>query len=136
MSTEQNKAVVRRFMTEVLTGRNLGLADEVLAPNYVNRWTGADRAAFKGMLTSMRSALTDLRFEMDDLVAKVKRRGKFVKGERLFPDKAKMNKRLAAISQRKADPETTEETKDHDHQLQSEEENEIPSEPRAPEGQE
>ena len=51
MSTEQNKAVVRRFMMEVLTGRNLGLADEVLAPNYCNFMTGADLAAFKGMLS-------------------------------------------------------------------------------------
>ena len=69
MSTEQNKAVVRRFMVEVLTGRNVGLADEILAPNYVNRMTGADLAAFKGFLTGMTSALTDLRFEIDDLVA-------------------------------------------------------------------
>jgi predicted ester cyclase len=69
MSTEQNKAVVRRFMVEVLTGRNVDLADEILAPNYVNRMTGADLAAFKGFLTGMTSALTDLRFEIDDLVA-------------------------------------------------------------------
>jgi len=69
MSTEQNKAVVRRFMTEVLSGRNVGLADEVLAPNYANRMTGADLAAFKGFLTGMKSALTDLRFDIDDLVA-------------------------------------------------------------------
>jgi predicted ester cyclase len=69
MSTEQNKAVVRRFMMEVLSGRSLDLADEMLAPNYMNRWTGADLAAFKGMLTGMKSALTDLRFETDDLVA-------------------------------------------------------------------
>jgi predicted ester cyclase len=69
MSTEQNKAVVRRFMMEVLSGRNLGLADEVLAPNYVNRMTGADLAAFKQMLTGMSAALTDIRFEIDDLVA-------------------------------------------------------------------
>jgi len=68
-STEQNKAVVRRFMAEVLSGRNVGLADEVLAPNYVNSMTGADLAAFKGFLTGMKSALTDLRFEIDDLVA-------------------------------------------------------------------
>ena len=35
-STEQNKAVVRRFMTECLQGGNLAVLDEVLAPNYVN----------------------------------------------------------------------------------------------------
>ena len=69
MSAEQNKAVVRRFMMEALTGRNLGLADEVLAPNYVNRMTGAGLAAFKGMLTGMSNALSDVRFEIDDLVA-------------------------------------------------------------------
>jgi predicted ester cyclase len=69
MSTEQNKEIVRRFVTEALSGRNLGLADEVLAPNYVNRMTGADLAAFKGMLTGMSTALSDVRFEIDDLVA-------------------------------------------------------------------
>ena len=69
MSTEQNKAIVRRFMMEVLSGRNLGLAEEVLAPNYVNRLTGADLAAFKGFLTGMSTALSDVQFEIDDLVA-------------------------------------------------------------------
>ncbi len=69
MSTEQNKEVVRRFMMEVLTGRNLGLADEVLAPDYYNFMTGADLAAFKGMLAGMSTALTDVRFEIEDLVA-------------------------------------------------------------------
>jgi len=69
MSTEQNKVVVRRFMMEALTGRNVGLADEVLAPNYVNRMTGAGLAAFKQMLTGMSTALTGVRFEIDDLVA-------------------------------------------------------------------
>ena len=69
MSTEQNKEIVRRFITEALSGRNVGLADEVLAPNYVNRMTGADLAAFKGMLTGMSTALSDVRFEIDDLVA-------------------------------------------------------------------
>jgi predicted ester cyclase len=69
MSTEHNKEIVRRFITEALSGRNVGLADEVLAPNYVNSLTGADLAAFKGMLTGMSTALSDVRFEIDDLVA-------------------------------------------------------------------
>ncbi len=69
MSTEHNKEIVRRFVTEALSGRNLGLADEVLAPNYVNRMSGADLAAFKGMLKGMSTALSDVRFEIDDLVA-------------------------------------------------------------------
>jgi predicted ester cyclase len=69
MSTEQNKVVVRRFMMEALSGRNLGLADEVLAPNYVNLMTGTDLVAFKGMLIGMSTALANVQFEIDDLVA-------------------------------------------------------------------
>ena len=69
MSTEGNKEIVRRFVMEVLSGRNIGLADEVLAPGYVNRLTGADIAAFKGFLTGMSAALSDVQFELDDLVA-------------------------------------------------------------------
>jgi predicted ester cyclase len=56
-------------MMEVLTGRNLGLADEILAPNYVNRMTGGDLTAFKGMLTGMSTALSEVRFEIEELVA-------------------------------------------------------------------
>ena len=69
MSTEHNKEIVRRFILEALSGRNISLADEVLAPNYVNRMTGADLAAFKGMLAGTSAALSDVRFEIDDLVA-------------------------------------------------------------------
>jgi predicted ester cyclase len=69
MSTEQNKTVVRRFITEALSGRDVDVADEVLAPNYMNRTTGADLAAFKGFLSGMQSALSDVRFDIDDLVA-------------------------------------------------------------------
>lgn len=69
MSTEQNKAVIRRFMTEVLSGRNVSVADEVLAPNYVNMMTGGDQAAFKGMITGMKAALSGLHLDIDELVA-------------------------------------------------------------------
>lgn len=69
MSTEVNKAAVRRFITEALSGRNLGVADEVLASNYMNRMTGADATAFKGFLAAMSTALTNVHFEIDELVA-------------------------------------------------------------------
>jgi predicted ester cyclase len=69
MSTEQNKAVVRRFMTEVLTGRNTGAADELLAPNYVNRAMGLDLAGFKAMGAGLGAAMPDLRFNIENLVA-------------------------------------------------------------------
>ena len=41
MSTEENKAVVRRYITEVLAGGNVELVDDLLAENYVNRGMGA-----------------------------------------------------------------------------------------------
>jgi hypothetical protein len=53
MSTEQNKAVVRRFITEVLVGGQVDLVDDLLAANYVNRGMGGlDRAGFKAFLTA------------------------------------------------------------------------------------
>jgi ketosteroid isomerase-like protein len=69
MSTEQNKAVVRRFITEVLEGGDLAVLDEVLAPNYVNpAMGGADLAGFKAILTGMAAAVS-LRFTIQELVA-------------------------------------------------------------------
>jgi predicted ester cyclase len=69
VSTDQNKAVVRRFITEVLAGGNVDVVDELLAPNYVNRAMGTDLAAFKAMLTGLSTALPGRRFDIEDLVA-------------------------------------------------------------------
>ena len=68
MSTDENKAVVRRFITEVLVGGNVDVADEVLAPNYVNRAMGTDRAAFKAFIASS-PVFSERRFDIEDLVA-------------------------------------------------------------------
>jgi ketosteroid isomerase-like protein len=70
MSTEQNKAVVRRFMTEVLDGGKVDLLDEVLAPTYVNpAMGGADRAGFKAILTGLAATGVGMRFTIEDLMA-------------------------------------------------------------------
>src|ERR1700736_2600664 len=68
MSTDQNKAVVRRFMTEVLAGGKIDLVDELCAPNYVNRMVGADLATFKGILAVMADTMQS-RFEIENLMA-------------------------------------------------------------------
>jgi len=69
MATEQNKAVVRRFVTEVLVGGQVDLVDDLLAANYVNRGMGdLDRAGFKAFLTAA-SAGPGSRMEIQDLVA-------------------------------------------------------------------
>ncbi len=68
-SAEQNKAVVRRFITEGLQGANLAVIEELAAPNYVNpAMGGADLAAFKGIVSAM-GATVSLRFTIRELVA-------------------------------------------------------------------
>ena len=62
MSTEQNKAVVRRFIEEVLNNENAALVDELLAPDYVNHLVPGGREAFKQFFPMMRSAFPDLKF--------------------------------------------------------------------------
>ena len=70
MSTEQNKAVVRRFITETLVGGNVDVIDDLLAPNYVNRGMGGmDRAGFKAALSAMGAAVPERPMEIEDLVA-------------------------------------------------------------------
>ena len=68
MSTEHNKAVVRRFMSEFLAEGKLAAIDEVLGPSYVNRTLKADLATFKGFLPAI-TALPVRRFTIEDLVA-------------------------------------------------------------------
>jgi predicted ester cyclase len=69
MSSEQNKAVVRRFINEVLVGDHVDLVDDLLAPDYVNRATGdMDRASFQAWLNAASSGPGG-RMEIEDLVA-------------------------------------------------------------------
>ena len=69
MSTEQNKTVVRRFVTEVLVAGHVEFVDELLGDAYVNRGMGGmDRATFKGWL-EVASAGPGGRMEILDLVA-------------------------------------------------------------------
>lgn len=69
MATDNNKDVVRRFITEVLAGGQLDRIDELVAPGYVNRAFGAGLEAFKQMLTGLSAALPDRRYDIEDLVA-------------------------------------------------------------------
>ena len=70
MSTDQNKAVVRRFITEVLAGGKVEVIDELVGPSYVNKGMGGiDRAAFKAMMPAMAAAIPGRTFEIVDLVA-------------------------------------------------------------------
>ena len=69
MSTELNKTVVRRFITEVLQGGDLNALDELLAPDYVNPAMGdADLGGFRTILTQLQGGAA-LHFDDLELVA-------------------------------------------------------------------
>jgi predicted SnoaL-like aldol condensation-catalyzing enzyme len=63
MSTEQNKAVVRRFVEAGLNTTNVDLVDELLAPDYVNHMLPGGIEGFKQLFAMMRSTYPDLKME-------------------------------------------------------------------------
>jgi predicted SnoaL-like aldol condensation-catalyzing enzyme len=65
MSTEQNKAVVRRFIEEILSNQNAALVDELFAPDYVNHLVPGGREGFKQFFTVLSTAFPDLKFHFD-----------------------------------------------------------------------
>jgi steroid delta-isomerase-like uncharacterized protein len=73
VSAEENKALYRRWFEEVVTGRNLALADELLAPDYVLHFPGfpgpVDREGHKQLLMMFHHGFPDWRETIDDVVA-------------------------------------------------------------------
>ena len=69
MATDHNKDVVRQFMTEVLVEGRVDRAEELLAPDYLNRAFDVDLEGFKGVLAGLAQALPERRFDIEDLVA-------------------------------------------------------------------
>jgi ketosteroid isomerase-like protein len=69
MSVNENKAVVREFVTKVLNGLDVSMVDKLVAANYVNRSMGnVDLAGFKALLSSMKSAKITMDIEIEDMV--------------------------------------------------------------------
>jgi predicted SnoaL-like aldol condensation-catalyzing enzyme len=70
MTTEGNKAIVRRFIKEVLGGGNIDLIDELLAPDYVNPSMGVtNRNGFKAVISGLKASAPARDFEIVDVVA-------------------------------------------------------------------
>ena len=63
MSTEQNKAVVRRFVEASLNAMNSDFVDELFAPDYVNHMVPGGREGFKQFFAMIRSAYPGLKME-------------------------------------------------------------------------
>ena len=73
MSTEENKAMFRRTYEELLNRGDLSVADELVAPDFINHEAppGWDRGpeSMRGLANMLRTAFPDLNFEIEDLVA-------------------------------------------------------------------
>lgn len=73
MSTQENKAIVRRINEEVWEKGNLAAVDEIFAAQYVDHnplpEMTPDREGLKQSVTMMRAAFPDLHTRTEDLVA-------------------------------------------------------------------
>ena len=73
MSTENNKAVARRLVEEVINGGNMALVNDLLAPTYVEHAAPpgfpTDREGFKMFFTAFRAAFPDLHYHIADEIA-------------------------------------------------------------------
>ena len=63
MSTEQNKAIVRRFIEETLNAMDNSLVDELFAPDYTNHMVPGGREGFKQFFSMVGSAYPDLKMK-------------------------------------------------------------------------
>jgi len=62
MSTEQNKAVVRRFIEQTLSNMDASQVNELFATDYVNHLVPGGREGFKQFFPMMHSAYPDLKW--------------------------------------------------------------------------
>ena len=74
MSTDQNKAIVRRFFDEVCNGRNQGVADQLFAAAHryhdpASPWVGPGPQGMKDLSSTYYTAFPDARWTMDEMIA-------------------------------------------------------------------
>ena len=73
MTTEANKAIIRRIVEEIQNRDNLALIDELLAPNFVNHTPAPglppDREGIKQLLSMFRAAFPDGSMTIEDMIA-------------------------------------------------------------------
>jgi len=72
MNVEENEALVRRFVREVLQDLNANAVDDLIAPDFVSHTWGIDkdgRAALKKVTERLGSALSDIEFKIEDVIA-------------------------------------------------------------------
>ncbi len=70
MSTEENKAIVRRFEEETRNHNNLDVVDELVAPGYVDHGSAQELGSLEALkqgIAQVREQLPDLRLTIEDL---------------------------------------------------------------------
>ena len=69
MSTEQNKAIVRGYMDEILNKGNLAAFNDYFAEGVVFNGHGGLRQLFAGMFDRMRNVFPDFHLTIEDQIA-------------------------------------------------------------------
>lgn len=74
MSTEQNKALFRRFMDEVFNRGNIGLVDELVVADFAEHeelppGMPPGREGLKALVAAFRKAFPDFNVTLDDVLA-------------------------------------------------------------------
>ncbi len=70
MNTNENKAIVRRFIKEVLGEGNIDVIDELVGSDYVNPSMGVtNRAGFEAVISGLKASAPARDFEIADVVA-------------------------------------------------------------------
>ena len=73
MSTEENKALVRRFVDEVQSAGNTDAIDEICSPEFVNHsappGAPSNREGVKQLTAMFRQAFPDSYFTIEDMMA-------------------------------------------------------------------
>lgn len=70
MTTDENKALVRRFITEIFERGRLEAVDELCAEDFIGHtWGNADRAGLKQAMARVATGLADAHFQVEDMIA-------------------------------------------------------------------
>ena len=74
MSTDENKALVRRFISEIFEQGRFEAVDELCADDFIGHtWGNADKDGLRQAIGRVAKALADVHFQIDDMIAEADR---------------------------------------------------------------
>ena len=72
MTTDDNKALVRRFISEIFEQGRVGAVDELCAEDFIGHtWGEMDREGLKKTTGRVSQSLADIHFTVEDEIARV-----------------------------------------------------------------